>query len=51
MFERRVALYPAGVDQDNQLYTDTYLGDLPQYGAGHRKEGLVVMFHNPAEAK
>lgn len=40
MFERRAALYPAGVDQDKQLYTDTYLGDLPQYGVGHRKVGL-----------
>ena len=38
MFERRVALYPAGADQD-MLYTDTYLGDLPQYGVGHRKAG------------
>lgn len=40
MFERRVALYPAGVDRDSMLYTDTYLGDLPQYGVGHRKSGL-----------
>jgi len=38
MFERRVALYPAGSDKD-MLYTDTYLGDLPQYGVGHRKAG------------
>ena len=39
-FERRVAMYPAGVDQDGGLYTDTYLGDLPQFGPGHRKPGL-----------
>ena len=39
-FERRISMYPAGVDQDGGLYTDTYLGDLPQYGPGHRKNGL-----------
>lgn len=39
-FERRISMYPAGVDQDGGLYTDTYLGDLPQYGPGHRKSGL-----------
>jgi len=38
MFERRVALYPAGSDKD-MLFTDTYLGDLPQCGVGHRKAG------------
>ena len=37
-FERRVALYPAGSDKD-MLYTDTYLGDLPQRGVGGRKAG------------
>ena len=40
MFERRVALYPGGFDKDNLMYTDTYLGDLPQYGPGRRKSGL-----------
>ncbi len=40
IFERRVAMYPAGVDQDNEMFTDTYLGDLPQYGPGHRRKGL-----------
>jgi hypothetical protein len=39
-FERRISMYPAGVDQDGGLYTDTYLGDLPQYGPGNRKPGL-----------
>jgi hypothetical protein len=38
MFERRVAIYPAGSDKDI-LYTDTYLGDLPQRGVGARKAG------------
>ena len=40
MFERRIAMYPAGVDQEGDLYTDTYLGDLPQNGIGNRKNGL-----------
>jgi len=39
-FERRISMYPAGVDQEGGLYTDTYLGDLPQNGPGHRKSGL-----------
>ena len=40
IFERRVSLYPAGVNRDHGLYTDTYLGDLPQYGPGHRNNGV-----------
>lgn len=39
IFERRVSLYPAGVDADGGMYTDTYLGDLPQHGPGHRRDG------------
>ncbi len=39
-FERRISMYPAGLDPDGGLYTDTYLGDLPQYGPGNRKPGL-----------
>ena len=39
-FERRISMYPAGVDQDGGLYTDTYLRDLPQYGPGLRTAGL-----------
>lgn len=39
-FERRISMYPAGIDPDGGLYTDTYLGDLPQYGPGHRQTGL-----------
>ncbi len=34
LWERRVAIYPAGFDSDNAMSTDTYLGELPQYGAG-----------------
>lgn len=40
MFERRLGLYTAGCDKDNLMYTDTYLGDLPQYGQGKRRNGL-----------
>jgi len=39
MFERRLALYAGGFDQDDVMYTDTYLGDLPQYAAGKRNNG------------
>ncbi len=39
-FERRISMYPSGVDRNGGLYTDTYLGDLPQFGPGHRKTGL-----------
>ena len=57
-WERRVALYPAGVDQDRQLYTDTYLGDLPQHGPGRRRSGLggnlvgwmLLSYQKPATA-
>ncbi len=34
MFERRVAIFPAEFDSANQLHTDTYLGDYPQYIPG-----------------
>jgi xylan 1,4-beta-xylosidase len=34
MFERRLAIFPAGFDSANQLHTDTYLGDYPQYLPG-----------------
>lgn len=33
-WERRIAIYPTGFDRDNVMYTDTYLGELPQYGPG-----------------
>jgi hypothetical protein len=39
-FERRVSMYPAGVDKNDAMYTDTYLGDLPQFGPGRRNHGL-----------
>jgi len=30
-FERRVGVFPAGFDEDGQMYTRTYLGDYPQF--------------------
>ncbi|WP_207509649.1 family 43 glycosylhydrolase [Telluribacter humicola] len=30
-FERRIALFPAGFDKDDQLYANTRFGDLPHY--------------------
>ena len=57
-FERRISMYPAGVDAEGGLYTDTYLGDLPQNGTGHRKLGLggnltgwmLLSYHKQATA-
>lgn len=31
LWERRLAIYKSGFDADNVMYTDTYLGELPQY--------------------
>ena len=31
IWERRLAIYKSGFDADNVMYTDTYLGELPQY--------------------
>jgi hypothetical protein len=30
-FERRIAMFPAGFDQDGQLFSNTRFGDFPQY--------------------
>ncbi|MBX7109788.1 MAG: discoidin domain-containing protein [Chitinophagales bacterium] len=30
-FERRIAMFPAGFDADDQLYSDTRFGDFPHY--------------------
>ncbi|GAB2785211.1 family 43 glycosylhydrolase [Rhabdobacter roseus] len=30
-FERRIAMFPAGFDQDDQMYANTRFGDLPHY--------------------
>ncbi|MGC9353959.1 MAG: discoidin domain-containing protein, partial [Mariniphaga sp.] len=39
-WERRIALYPSHFDEDDLMYSDTYLADLPQFLPGHRKPGL-----------
>lgn len=31
MFERRVSFFPAGIDKDGVMYTDTYMGDYPMF--------------------
>lgn len=30
-FERRLSFYPAGIDADGYMFTDTYLGDYPMF--------------------
>jgi hypothetical protein len=37
MFERRLALFPAGFTADGQLLCNTYLGDYPQFVPGVQK--------------
>lgn len=56
MFERRIGLFPAGVLEDGQLVTNTYLGDYPQYAPGRGKDPLhdnsthwmLLSYHKPA---
>ncbi len=63
LWERRLAIYPAGFDADNTMFTDTYLGELPQYGIGkkphpeHRAElggnlagWMLLSYRKPATA-
>ena len=58
VFERRLALFPAGFTPDGQLYCNTYLGDYPQYApavpgnhAGDRLPGwMLLSYKKPAEA-
>ncbi len=33
-YERRLVMFPAGFDADGLMYTNTYLGDFPQYSPG-----------------
>ncbi|MGL6179264.1 MAG: family 43 glycosylhydrolase [Tannerellaceae bacterium] len=39
MFERRISLYPSGIDKDGLMYTNTYLGDYPCYLPGKEPKG------------
>lgn len=36
MFERRLNLFPAGFDKDGEMFTSTYLADLPQFLPGFK---------------
>ncbi|MBX9720544.1 MAG: family 43 glycosylhydrolase [Candidatus Obscuribacterales bacterium] len=37
-FERRLGLFPAGVDKDGVLFADTSFGDYPQYLPKHQRD-------------
>jgi len=41
-FERRLAIFPAGIDQDGLLHSDTALGDWPQFLPGTVKDPLTA---------
>jgi xylan 1,4-beta-xylosidase len=57
-FERRLAIFPAGFDSSNQLHTDTYLGDYPQYLPGKAPANaenklvgwMLLSFRKPVQA-
>ena len=53
-FERRIALYPAGFDQDNIMYCSTAFGDYPtrnaEYSGKDRFTGwMLLSYHKPVE--
>src|SRR5665213_2754040 len=58
MFERRLAIFPAGVTRDGELVANTYLGDYPQYAPGFAKSSLndnspgwmLLSYHKKATA-
>jgi len=51
-FERRLGLFPAGFTPDGQLFTNTYLGDYPQYPPSvtvdpqHPTPGWMLLSYN-----
>lgn len=52
IFERRLALFPVGFDEEDQIYTNTTFGDYPQYFPGIKdnpeKEnfaGMMLLSH------
>lgn len=52
MFERRISFFPSGFDQDDYMYTDTYLGDYPMYlptvdPEGSRPDWMLLSFRKP----
>ena len=42
IFERRIAFYPAGYDNEGWLYTNTYLGDYPMFLPGKKDKYEAV---------
>jgi len=58
MFERRIGLFPAGFDADGNMFTNTYLGDYPQYLAGVKEHPeidnltgwMLLSYQKPARA-
>jgi hypothetical protein len=58
MFERRLGLFPAGFTADGQLFSNTYLGDYPQFGPGTSKNPaaknspgwMLLSYDKPATA-
>ncbi len=41
MFERRLAVFPAGFDADGIMYSDTVFGDYPQYPPGQHRNSIT----------
>lgn len=56
MFERRLNLFPVGFEPDGQMFTNTYLADLPQYLPGKNPHPetdnlvgwMLLSYHKPA---
>lgn len=40
MFERRLAVFPAGFDKDGLIHSDTVMGDYPQYLPGQARNSI-----------
>lgn len=57
-FERRIAMFPAGFDEDGQMFSNTRFGDFPHYvptGTWSDKDALftgwmLLSYQKPAEA-
>ncbi|WP_298649191.1 family 43 glycosylhydrolase [uncultured Proteiniphilum sp.] len=54
MFERRISLFPAGIDSDGYMFTNTYLGDYPMYLPSHkgndcnnRPDWMLLSYNKP----
>ncbi len=51
-FERRLSLFPAGIDDDGYMYTNTYLGDYPMFlpsieGKDCRPDWMLLSYNKP----